>query len=100
MITMLIGLAAVVVSAPMVAAIVVAVASRREDRNWSLGRPASSRTDALARRIVAFDADSIDWPRSKAQVQAEAAIRAYRLEAMDSAGPADRWGAASVRRAS
>jgi hypothetical protein len=76
MIAMVIGLAAVIVSAPIVAAIVVAVASRREDRAWSLGGPARSQADALARRIVAFDADSIDWPRSKAQAQADAAAAA------------------------
>jgi hypothetical protein len=80
MIAVLIGIAAVIVGSPIAAAVIVAVASSREDRNWSLGRPASRPMDALARRIVAFDADSIDWPRSKAQVQAEAALWAYRVE--------------------
>jgi hypothetical protein len=66
---------ALAVSSPIFAAFIVSVASRREDANWSVGRPPSNRLDAIARRIVAFDADSIVWPRTKAQVQAEKATR-------------------------
>jgi hypothetical protein len=39
MILVLIGIAALVVSAPIIAAAIVAVASRREDAAWSLGGP-------------------------------------------------------------
>ena len=97
MIAIVIGIAAVFVSAPIVATIVVAVASRREDRNWSLGRPARSPMDDVARRIVAFDADSIEWPRSKAQVQTEAAQRTYWLETTGSEPSIDPWGARGTR---
>jgi hypothetical protein len=67
-----IGIAALVVSAPIFAAFIVAIASCREDRNWSLDQPPRSVTELIARRIVGFDADSIVWPRSKAQVRARA----------------------------
>jgi hypothetical protein len=73
-------IAALAVSSPIFAAFIVSVASRREDARWSLGRPTSHALDRVARRIVAFDADSIDWPRSKAHVQAEQALRALRTE--------------------
>jgi len=76
MIAMVIGIAAVVVSAPIVAAIIVAIASRREDKHWTLDQSARTPLEATARRIVALDVDSIKWPRSKAQVQAEAAAAA------------------------
>lgn len=98
MIAILVGIAAIIVSAPIVATIVVAVASKREDRKWSLGGPARSQADALARRIVAFDAESIEWPRSKAQLQAEEAIRAYPLEAVHRPTPIAWWDAADIRR--
>jgi hypothetical protein len=73
-------IAALAVGSPIVAAFIVSVASIHEDANWSVGRPASNSLDRLARRIVAFDADSIDWPRSKAHVQAERALRQLRPE--------------------
>ena len=69
MIAMLV-IAAVVVSSPIVAAVVVAVASRREDARWSLGTSPRGPVEAMARRIVAFDSECADWPRSKAQAQA------------------------------
>jgi hypothetical protein len=73
MTSLLIGIAAVIVGAPIVATIIVAVASRREDKYWTLDQPARTQIEATARRIVALDVDSIKWPRSKAQVQAQAA---------------------------
>jgi hypothetical protein len=75
MFVLLVVIAAVAVSAPMVAALIVSVASRREDRNWSLGGPARSSLEEVARRIVAFDNDSIVWPRSKAHERLAAALR-------------------------
>jgi hypothetical protein len=71
MYAVLICIAAVAAGSPIAAAFIVALASRREDRDWSLGGPPHSHLEAIARRIVAFDADSVEWPRSKAQVQAE-----------------------------
>lgn len=79
----LICIAALVVSAPIFATLIVAVGSRREDRNWSLGEPPRGRIELTARRIVAFDADSIVWPRSKAQVQADARRRRLAEEAAE-----------------
>jgi hypothetical protein len=74
---------ALAVSSPIFAAFIVSIASMREDANWSVGRPATNRLDGIARRIVAFNADSIIWPRSKAQVQAEKAQRALIPETIE-----------------
>jgi hypothetical protein len=73
-------IAALAVSSPIVAAFIVSVASKHEDAHWSLGRQPPNALDRIARRIVAFDVDSIDWPRSKAHVQAERALRQVRPE--------------------
>lgn len=85
MIVVLFVIAMMAVSAPIVAALIVSVASMREDRNWSLGEPARTPLQAIARRIVAFDQDSITWPRSKAQHQAEALRRMPLHEAVQPA---------------
>lgn len=100
MAVVLIVIAALIVGAPIVATLVVAVASRREDAHWSLDQRARTPLEAGARRIVALDVDSIVWPRSKAQVQAEAAMRSYWLHAVASAPAADPWGPADAREAS
>jgi hypothetical protein len=52
---------AAVVSVPVVAAVLVSVASRREDREWTLAGPAPGPVQLAARRIVAFDSDGMDW---------------------------------------
>lgn len=52
---------AIFVSAPVIAAGIVAVASRREDSGRTLGDPPPSPVDAAARRIVGFYASGIDW---------------------------------------
>ena len=83
MLAIIICIAAAAVGSPIAAAAIVAFASRREDRNWSLGQPPRTLAEAKARRIVGFDADSIDWPRSKAQVQAELANRRLFPESID-----------------
>jgi hypothetical protein len=67
----LIVIAAILTSAPIVAAGLVSVASRREDTDWSLARPACGWVEAAARRVVGFDAESVTWPRSKARRHAE-----------------------------
>jgi hypothetical protein len=79
----MLGIAAMAVASPIAAAVVVSIASRREDARWSVGLPPSDSLERLARRIVAFDADSIVWPRSKAQVQMEASLRRPRPEAIE-----------------
>jgi hypothetical protein len=53
----------ITVSVPIVAAGLVAVASRREDSAWSLDGPAPGPVAAAARRVVAFRTQAIAWPR-------------------------------------
>jgi len=48
---------AVVVSMPIVAVVLVSMASRREEMAWSLGDPAPGAVQAAARRIVDFHTD-------------------------------------------
>jgi len=83
MLAIIVCIAAAAVGSPIVAAAIVTLASHREDKNWSLGQPPHSLVEATARRIVGFDADSIVWPRSKAQVQAELASRRLFPESLD-----------------
>jgi hypothetical protein len=52
----------IVVSMPIVATVVVSVASRREDKSWSLRDPAQGAVQAAARRIVDFHSDAPGWP--------------------------------------
>ncbi len=55
--------AAVVVSLPVAAIVLVSLASRREDRKLSLGGPAGGRLQRTARRILDFSTESgSDWP--------------------------------------
>jgi hypothetical protein len=89
MFAVLFVIAIAAVSSPMVAALIVSIASRREDANWSLGGPARSSLEEAARRIVAFDNDSIHWPRSKALMQRAAALRRDLPEAIEPAGSAN-----------
>ena|ERR1700683_3210060 len=61
---------AVVVSLPVAAIVLVSVASRREDRRYSLGGPADGRVQQAARRIVDFGTESgagSDWPSPAAR---------------------------------
>jgi len=60
---------AVAVSAPIVAAVLVSVTSRREDSEWTLGGPAPGVVQAAARRIVDFHSAG-DWPRPKGRGRA------------------------------
>jgi hypothetical protein len=54
---------AVVVSLPVAAIVLVSLASRREDRKLSLGRPAGGRLAQTARRILDFSTEtSSGWP--------------------------------------
>lgn len=58
----LIVVVGIVISVPIVAAGLVAVASRREDSAWSLSGAPSGPVTAAARRVVGFRARAIDWP--------------------------------------
>jgi hypothetical protein len=53
---------ALVLSVPVAAAVLVSVASRREDREWTLAGPASGPAATAARRILAFHSEGTDWP--------------------------------------
>ena len=65
MIIVLIVVVGIAVSVPLVAAGLVAIASRREDSAWSVNEPPSGPVAAAARRVVGFRAEGIDWPRPR-----------------------------------
>lgn len=54
-----------VVSMPIVAIVVVTMASHREDTDWSLGQPAQGAVRAAARRLLDFHSDDPAWPLPK-----------------------------------
>ncbi len=56
---------AVVVSMPIVATVIVSIASRREDAAFSLGDPARGAIRGAARQIVAFHTDEPELPRPR-----------------------------------
>lgn len=58
-------IAIAVVSMPIVAIVVVSLASRREEAEWSLGEPAQGRVQAAARRLLDFHSDDPAWPLPK-----------------------------------
>jgi hypothetical protein len=63
--------AAVALSGLLAATVLVSVASRREDSDWSLGEPARGPARLLARHIVGFHAWGIrEWPRPVSQYPA------------------------------
>jgi hypothetical protein len=55
--------AAAMTSAPILAVVAVSVASRREDRAWTLAGPPPGPAQAVARNLVYFYARGIDWLR-------------------------------------
>jgi hypothetical protein len=55
----------VVVSSPIVTAVLVSVASRSEDFAWTLGEGAPGLVQAVARRIVDFHCEAIELPRPR-----------------------------------
>jgi hypothetical protein len=64
-IVMLLVVIGVVVTGGLTAAVVVvSVASRSEDRRWSLAGPAPGEAAAAARRIVNFHSQVTEWPRA------------------------------------
>jgi hypothetical protein len=54
-------IAAILTGMPIIAIALVSVASRREDRDWTVAGPSPSIARALARRIVDFHAEGIGW---------------------------------------
>ena len=56
----LVVIAAAVTSVPIIAVILVSVASRREDREWTLAENPPGPACAMARRIVGFHAQGIE----------------------------------------
>ena len=69
-IIVLIVVVGIAISVPIVAAGLVAVASRREDSAWSLSEPPRGPVSAAARRVVGFRARGIDWPCPQSRVPA------------------------------
>jgi hypothetical protein len=92
MIAVLIAVAALVVAAPMVAALVVSSGCRREDARWGLGSPAKGRVETTARRIVAIDPGRVRWPRPKDGAAAQAPATAWKAAET----PADATSAATA----
>ncbi len=55
--------AALLVSVPIIAAVLVSVASRREDHVWTLAGRAPGLIALVARRVLGFHARGIGWLR-------------------------------------
>ena len=62
-------LALAAASTPVVAAVLVSVASRHEERKWSLARTAPGWVAGVARKIVDFHSEGT-YPRSRSHSQA------------------------------
>ncbi len=54
-------IAAVLTGVPLIATALVSMASRLEDRNWTVAGPSPSIVATLARRIVGFHAEGNEW---------------------------------------
>jgi hypothetical protein len=62
--TLIVAIAACL-SLPILAAVLATLAITREERAWTLGRPAPGSLAALARRMLGFHADSVSWPQPR-----------------------------------
>lgn len=91
MFAVLIGIAAAVVSMPIGAAILVSIASRREDARWSLDRPARGPVTAAARRIVCFQTELAEWPRPRGQARPVRELQSARTSAGEPPAGEDYW---------
>jgi hypothetical protein len=90
---MMIIMAGVAVSLPIVGIVLVSIASRREDAAFSLGGPAGSQIQLAARRVLGFTTEMENWPQSKSEAYARAAraarpvlesVEPFREDALDS----------------
>jgi hypothetical protein len=54
-------IAAILTGLPITAIALVSVASRLEDRAWTIAAPPPSPVQALARRVVGFYSEGIEW---------------------------------------
>jgi hypothetical protein len=70
MVVLLIVIGSATVGVPVVATVLVSVASRHEDSAWTLGGPPPSLVQAAARRIVAFHGQDTEWPQPQGLGQA------------------------------
>lgn len=61
MISALPVIAAVLTGVPIIAITLVSMGSRLEDHNWTVAGPSPSIAATLARRIVGFHAEGIEW---------------------------------------
>lgn len=61
MIVALYVVAAVAVCVPIILAALVSVASRREDRAWTLTEPAAGAARSAARRLVGLRSRNAEW---------------------------------------
>jgi hypothetical protein len=61
----LLSSAGTIVAAPIVSAVIVSLASRREDARWTLSTPVRGRLEAAARRIVGFSFQGDNWPQGR-----------------------------------
>ncbi len=79
---------AVVVSMPIIAAVLVSVASRREESARSLCEPAPGVVQAAARRIVGFRSQEPGWPLPKSRDQRRPGAPELRSVSQPRNGPA------------
>jgi hypothetical protein len=83
------------VSMPIIAAVLVSVASRREESARSLCEPAQGIVQAAARRIVGFHSQEPGWPLPKSRDQLRSGAPALRSVSQ----PRNSLGPDSPRRA-
>ena len=70
---------AVVVSLPVAAIVLVSLASRQEDRRFSLGGPARSRVQATSRWILDFSTEAgSDWSGAAEEPESIQSARSHR----------------------
>src|SRR5215472_9273930 len=74
--TVLFIIAALTASTPMAAAILVSIASRREDNEWTLGEPNVPPILMIARRILDYRTDYHRYPQLRSRTTARSPAKA------------------------